>query len=453
MARISSTLALWLFAVFAALVAAQNSTQPASLVSVLHAIEHQLPECAYDCFQAKAGSRSCVEVNEFIVTDSKDCMRASCTTHQLKGAERLLTTTCGVAPRNIQPMIRAVAWTLWGTATIFLGGRLLARSSYFGGMLLGYDDWAIITSFVVLTGVTIGAELMVIFGLGTDLWTLDDMHINLVLILFYIAEFAYVIESTLTKISILLLYLRIFPDRQFRKHIFVLMGVMALFCVAFVITLLTYCVPFDYTWTRWDNEKHGKCINMDAQTYTCAALNIVLDIVIFFMPIPQLMKLDLSWKKKVGIIFTFLVGLFVTICSVVRLQALIGWTRSTNPTMDYAPLAVWSLVELDVGVICACMPGMAGLFRRLKKRGTDYIRSRTGDSQNASQALGSSSRAGLSYFKKNRDGDGITKTTVVSVQRTRGGGNDSASESEVELVNRNKENFNNDFQPGFGNAV
>lgn len=56
-------------------------------------------------------------------------------------------------------MIRAVAWTLWAVATIFLAGRLLARSSYFGGMLLGYDDWAIVTSFVVLTGVTIGAEL------------------------------------------------------------------------------------------------------------------------------------------------------------------------------------------------------------------------------------------------------------------------------------------------------
>lgn len=152
------------------------------------------------------------------------------------------------------------------------------------------------------------------------------------------------------------------------------------------------------------------------------------------------MKLDLSWKKKVGIIFTFLVGLFVTICSVVRLQALIGWTLSTNPTMDYAKLAVWSLVELDVGVICACMPGMAGLFRRLKKRGTEYIRSRSGDSHNASQVLASSNRGGpnASFYKKSRGGgDGITKTTVVSVQRTRGG--DSASESEVELVQRSKE--------------
>lgn len=66
------------------------------------------------------------------------------------------------------------------------------------------------------------------------------------------------------------------------------MGVMAVFCLSFVITLLTYCVPFDYTWMRWDNERSGTCIDMNAQTYTCASLNIILDGVIFFLPIPQL---------------------------------------------------------------------------------------------------------------------------------------------------------------------
>ena len=49
MARFSSTLALWLFAMFAALVVAQNTTHPThstSLVSVLSSIKDQLPECA-----------------------------------------------------------------------------------------------------------------------------------------------------------------------------------------------------------------------------------------------------------------------------------------------------------------------------------------------------------------------------------------------------------------------
>lgn len=139
--------------------------------------------------------------------------------------------------------------------------------------------------------------------------------------------------------------------------------------------------------------------------------------------------MDLSLKKKIGIILTFCVGLFVTICSMIRLRALVGWTQSTNPTWDFAKLAVWSLIELDVGVICACMPGMAGLFRRLKKRGTEYIRSK--GSNNASQVLGT-----VGTSKGGRDA--ITKTTIVSVKHTQKDDLDGGSESELELVGRSK---------------
>ncbi|KAK6220847.1 hypothetical protein LQW54_001766 [Pestalotiopsis sp. IQ-011] len=436
MAFLFRSVCLWVLALAVVLVAAEVQPRSGQLVKVLSSIEDQIPSCAYSCFTQHASSANCSTVEEFITTDVTTCLNSACTTHEFLAAEKLITATCGTEVRNTQTSIRAIAWTLWAFATFFLSGRLLARTAYFGGMSLGMDDWAIVLSWVVLTAVTIGAELMVIFGLGLDMWTLDDLHINIVLILFYVAEFAYVIESTITKVSILLLYLRIFPDRQFRKHIFILMGIMALFCVAFVVTLLTYCLPFDYTWERWDNEKTGKCIDMNAQTYTCAALNIFLDLVIFFIPIPQLLKLDLNMKKKAGIILTFLVGLFVTICSMIRLRALIGWTASTNSTMDFAKLASWSLVELDVGVICACMPGMAGLFRRLKKRGTDYIRSRS--SNNASMALDtfSGSKAG---------GPAITKTTIISVKRTHHDREDNksvGSESELELVDKSKGTYN-----------
>jgi hypothetical protein len=36
-----------------------------------------------------------------------------------------------------------------------------------------------------------------------------------------------------------------------------------------------------------------------------------------------------------------------------------------DPTYDYTNLAIWSLVEIMTGVICACMPGMANLLRRI----------------------------------------------------------------------------------------
>lgn len=255
-----------------------------------------------------------------------------------------------------------------------------------------------------------------------------------VLQLFYVAEFAYVIESALTKASIVVLYLRIFPSKRFRWLCWGMLGFIVCFIIVFSVTLLTYCVPFQYVWQRWDNRHNGKCINMTAQTYVCATLNIVMDVAIFTMPIPKLMKLETDWKTKSGVILTFMLGLFVTICSVVRLTYLKGWASSTNPTYDYANLALWSLIELNAGVICACLPGMASLFRRIKK---DVEKKRSANNSsygNASHvSRGNSKMFGSGLRSLGGGPESIVKTTMISVQYNQRAASDGSSD-EVELM-------------------
>lgn len=58
----------------------------------------------------------------------------------------------------------------------------------------------------------------------------------------------------------------------------------------------------------------------------------------------------------------------VTVCSITRLPTILRFTNSKNPTLDYTRLALLSLVEVDIGVICACLPGMAQLVQRMWPR-------------------------------------------------------------------------------------
>jgi hypothetical protein len=65
-------------------------------------------------------------------------------------------------------------------------------------------------------------------------------------------------------------------------------------------------------------------------------------------------------RRKVGVVLTFLIGLFVTACSMVRLKYLSQVSKITNATYDYTQITLWSGIESEVGVICACMPTIIG---------------------------------------------------------------------------------------------
>lgn len=95
--------------------------------------------------------------------------------------ERVIKLACGDTMHNEASHIRSIFWTLYCIALLSFGCRLVARSRRMGG-IFWWDDWFIIASFAVLTAVSIGAEIMVVFGLGQDKWQLDDTHITIVLI-------------------------------------------------------------------------------------------------------------------------------------------------------------------------------------------------------------------------------------------------------------------------------
>ena len=111
-----------------------------------------------------------------------------------------------------------------------------------------------------------------------------------------------------------------------------------------------------YFWKQWDGEHEGYCNNFQLAVYINSGINIFFDLVVFFLPIPKLMQIQVQDKRrKAGVVLTFLVGLFVTACSMVRLKYSSGVSKITNATYDYTDISLWSGIECEVGVICACM--------------------------------------------------------------------------------------------------
>jgi hypothetical protein len=225
----------------------------------------------------------------------------------------------------------------------------------------------------------------------------------------------------------------------------IIIGILILYGLAFCISFAFQCRPISYFWTQWDGESEGHCDNFRLVNYIGSGMNIFFDLLVFFLPVPKLMQLQVrDTQRKVGIILTFLIGLFVTLCSILRLQFLASIGKYTNATYHYNDIGLWSALEGDVGVICACMPSIMGpilyLFRntigfRLSSATKSGSHSRiVGDKSAARLHSRASDRGELELEYRVQNNGGIEKTTVTSMYNMP---HEQSSGDDVELIYQN----------------
>ena len=114
---------------------------------------------------------------------------------------------------------------------------------------------------------------------------------------------------SMTKISIHCFYLRVFPSAAFRRITQLIMAICLCWAVASILTTIFQCSPIDAAWEGWDSEYGGRCVNINAAAWASTAINLVLDLVTIALPLPQLLRLSLSTKKKIGLCMMFSVGI------------------------------------------------------------------------------------------------------------------------------------------------
>jgi len=115
----------------------------------------------------------------------------------------------------------------------------------------------------------------------------------------------YKITVALNKTSLLLLYLRIMPQRLQRLAIYTLLALVNLFALATTIAGIFQCVPVEKAWIK---AKKGHCYNLVDAWYTNAVFSIVTDFLIFFLPMHMVYKLQRDKREKLLLYAVFGVG-------------------------------------------------------------------------------------------------------------------------------------------------
>jgi hypothetical protein len=197
------------------------------------------------------------------------------------------------------------------------------------------------------------------------MWTLKDYQISNVLRFYFYGEIFYVLALGVSKISILCFYLRVFPDKGFRRIIYGVMGLAVAYTIALFFATTFQCTPISYAWTQWDGLHQGKCSDIHLQGWIAAGINIILDVVVMVLPLKHLAGLNMNLRKKSMVMAMFSVGIIVIVISALRLYTLAHFAKSQNITWDYFEAGYWSLLEIDVSIICGSMPAHRLLLSRL----------------------------------------------------------------------------------------
>src|SRR5690242_359045 len=279
------------------------------------------------------------------------------------------------------PAVRATSAATLVLCSVFVILRLMSR--IFVVKKPGWDDYTMFAAWLL----AFGASFSIIFGTTRGLGRhQDDIPVDWLEPMqqsAYAFSVLYNPALMATKTSILIFYLSLSETQKiFRWATISTLVVVNAGGLALTILNIVQCRPVSAAWMV-PVPATAHCTNIVTIYLSSAPLNIITDLAILFLPMPILTSMRLPKKQKIILVITFGFGIFVAIVDVVRIAYLQDAQRATlvaaqadrtesgtiqRNTSDfswYASLSfMWSTVEINVGIMCGCVPAMKPLVRR-----------------------------------------------------------------------------------------
>lgn len=142
-------------------------------------------------------------------------------------------------------------------------------------------------------------------GMGIHADLVDPDDIVMMAKWLVVAEILYAFNLGWTKLSLLLMYYRIFRVPYFKK----MAWIVGTFVLAWVITVtflfVFICIPVEKLWYP---DLPGRCINQVGTWIANASSTIMTDVIILLLPLQPIWKLQLGKQEKLGLSIAFGLG-------------------------------------------------------------------------------------------------------------------------------------------------
>lgn len=202
---------------------------------------------------------------------------------------------------------------------------------------------------------------------GIHEWDLTLPEVHEAIYWFNAATVVYAPTILAAKLAILYIYRRVFVPRRwgiFDWTLRIFMAILVLFYVATFLVKIWECNPRERI---WDRSIPGKCVNVASLLNTSGLFNTLTDIIILLIPIKSVWNLNMTTKRKMGVVAAFTVGFTAPVFSMIGFVVRIKISASPDVAYNDPEILLWAAAEVSTGLLCVCVPALAPLAHRRRQ--------------------------------------------------------------------------------------
>ncbi|KAL7629120.1 hypothetical protein AAE478_000639 [Parahypoxylon ruwenzoriense] len=230
------------------------------------------------------------------------------------------------------------------------------------------EDWLNLGAVVLFYGLVASDFVMVLAGgMGYHAGEVQDWHVVRLLKATYARQFLYAVSLGLIKLSVILMFIRVFFARRLRfAPVAVIIFTIAWVALALLVEVLV-CRPISMNWDSRELAPGGRCGNQVAAFVSVGIVDVINQLLILMLPVPHVWRLGIKRHYQVATTCIFGIGVLSIAFGVVRIYMVLQIDFSDVP-YTAAQTTIYGACETGIAIMVSSSAHLRPVFDRFLGR-------------------------------------------------------------------------------------
>lgn len=263
------------------------------------------------------------------------------------------------------PMIIGVYSAMTGLSILCVAARLYTRFRLIRSP--GMDDAVIVLSMCIIFTSFVLLCYTTKFGAGRHTYYLLPEEFMLAAKWNYIGAAFAIVGLAVPKLAIVIFLKRIVGQTRRRSIAVLYFLAVSNIVLAFIVVLVLFleCNPPSASWNPSIPHTCWRPHVVPLFTIFGGGYSAAVDLILSLYPAGIISKLNMSRKRKIAVSSLMGLGVLSCVCAIVRTIELAAYQTTLDHTWTSAAATLWAGGEMNVIVICACVPTFLPLVQQI----------------------------------------------------------------------------------------